>query len=100
MTINELISSISEKIKAEIGMNSYDHDPVNHPSHYTSGDIECIEAIEEATKGLDGIEAFCIGNTMKYLWRWKQKNGVEDLKKAEWYLKFVIDLHENDDYID
>ena len=62
------------------------HDPVNHPSHYTSGDIECIDAIKEATKGLDGFEGFCTGNAIKYLWRWKKKNGVEDLKKAGWYI--------------
>ena len=65
-------------------------DNVNHPSHYTQGSIECIDAIAEATKGLFGIEAVCIGNIFKYLWRWKFKNGLEDLEKAEWYLKRLI----------
>ena len=65
-------------------------DNVNHPSHYTQGAIECIEAIKEATKGLLGIEAVCTANIIKYVWRWKLKNGIEDLKKAEFYLKYLI----------
>jgi hypothetical protein len=59
---------------------------VNHPSHYTQGAIECIDAIKEATKGLFGIEAVCTANIIKYVWRWKFKNGLEDLDKASWYL--------------
>ena len=66
-------------------------DNVNHPSHYTQGAIECIDAIKEATKGLFGIEAVCTGNIIKYVWRWKFKNGVEDLRKARWYLDRLID---------
>jgi hypothetical protein len=65
-------------------------DNVNHPSHYTQGAIECIEAIKEATKGLFGIEAVCTANIIKYVWRWKFKNGVEDLNKAKWYLDRLI----------
>ena len=65
-------------------------DNVNHPSHYTQGAIECIDAIKEATKGLFGIEAVCTANIIKYVWRWKFKNGVEDLHKAEWYLQRLI----------
>ena len=64
-----------------------DSDPVNHPSHYTGGKIECIEAIKEAISGLDGFEAFCTANAIKYLWRWKWKNGAQDLEKAIWYIK-------------
>ena len=63
---------------------------VNHPPHYNGGRIECIEAIEEAVKGLDGMEAFITGNVIKYMWRWKCKNGVEDLEKAKWYLERLI----------
>ena len=61
-------------------------DSINHPSHYTQGAIECIDAIKEATKGLFGIEAVCTANIIKYVWRWKFKNGLEDLDKASWYL--------------
>ena len=68
-----------------------DNDMVNSPSHYTQGSIECIDAIAEVVKDLDGMEAMCTGNAIKYLWRWKHKNGVEDLKKAQWYLQRMID---------
>ena len=65
-------------------------DKVNHPSHYTSGGIECIDAIRESmTK-----EAFCgylKGNCLKYLWRYEKKNQIEDLEKASVYLKWLID---------
>ena len=59
-------------------------DNVNHPSHYTQGGVECIDALQAATVNLQGIEAVCTANAIKYLWRWKQKNGEEDLKKAQW----------------
>lgn len=64
-------------------------DMVNHPKHY-SGKIECIDVIDQVTIELTGLEAFCIGNAIKYLWRWKYKNGVEDLRKAVWYINKVI----------
>lgn len=65
-------------------------DNVNHPSHYTQGSIECIDAIKAATVGLTGIEAVCTGNAIKYLWRWKFKNGVGDIRKAIWYLERLL----------
>ena len=65
-------------------------DKVNHPSHYTNGKVECIEALEAATTGLVGIEAVCTANALKYLWRWKHKNGTEDLKKAKWYIDRLL----------
>lgn len=65
-------------------------DPVNHPLHYTRGDIECIDAIEAATAGLSGPEAYSTGAAIKYLWRWKYKNGREDLQKAAWYVNRLI----------
>lgn len=65
-------------------------DLVNHPSHYTSGKVECIDALESATVNLSGIEAVCTANAIKYLWRWKQKNGIEDLRKARWYINKLI----------
>ena len=71
-------------------------DNVNHPSHYTQGKIECIDAIAEATKHLRGIEATDTGNILKYMWRWNNKNGLEDLRKARWYLNHLIShLEEN-----
>lgn len=65
-------------------------DTVNHPEHYTAGKVECIDALEAATSGLTGIEAVCTANAIKYLWRWKLKNGAEDLNKAKWYIDRLI----------
>lgn len=65
-------------------------DNVNHPQHYTQGGVECIDALAAATAGLTGIEAVCTANAIKYLWRWKHKGGVEDLRKADWYIKRLI----------
>lgn len=59
---------------------------VDHPAHYTGGDIECIDAIKSAVQGLTGYEGFLAGNAIKYLWRWKVKGGKTDLKKAAWYI--------------
>ena len=66
------------------------NDAVNHPAHYTRGNIECIDAIEAATTNLTGIEAVCTANVIKYIWRWKQKNGAQDLRKARWYLEKLL----------
>lgn len=65
-------------------------DPVNHPAHYTSGGIECIDAMQAAF-GVEAVKDFCLCNAFKYLWRHRNKNGVEDLKKARWYLNRLIE---------
>lgn len=70
-------------------------DSVNHPSHYETGNFECIEVMEEAL-GRDVVKGFCIGNAFKYLYRAKRKNGLEDMKKARWYLDKVISMEEED----
>lgn len=65
---------------------------VSHPAHYQSETgLEVIDVIEAFTFDLKGIEGFDTGNILKYICRWKQKNGVEDLKKAKWYLEHLID---------
>lgn len=69
---------------------------VNHPPHYTAGKVECIDALEAATTGLQGIEAVCTANAIKYLWRWKHKNGVQDLKKAIFYINYLINWLEKE----
>lgn len=69
-------------------------DNVNHPTHYTGGKVECIDALEAATETLNGIKAVCTANAIKYLWRWKRKNGVEDLKKARWYINKLISIYD------
>lgn len=62
---------------------------INHPSHYNQGKIEIIDAIDDWNLG------FYEGNIIKYVARYKQKNGVEDLKKAAWYLNRLIEKEEN-----
>lgn len=66
-------------------------DVVDHPSHYCHGGIECIDAIKSACTGLKDSQAFFVGNVIKYMWRWHIKNGLEDLKKARWYLNKLIE---------
>ncbi len=70
-----------------------DFDVVNHPPHYTKGNIECIDAIKAAL-GEEQYEGYLRGACIKYLWRYKMKSGVESLKKSEWYLKRLIELNE------
>ena len=65
-------------------------DMVNHPQHYTQGSIECIDALKAATVGKRGIEAVCVANVIKYLWRYEEKNGVEDVRKAKWYIERLL----------
>lgn len=65
-------------------------DNVNHPSHYCQGGIECIDALKAATVGKTGIEAVCVANVIKYLWRYEEKNGIEDVNKAQWYINRLI----------
>lgn len=64
-------------------------DKIN-PYHYKNGKIECIDALESATVGKTGIEAVCAANIIKYIWRYEDKNGLEDVKKAQWYLEKLI----------
>ena len=66
---------------------------VNHPDHYNSGQYEVIDVIDDAGLG----EGFCLGNALKYILRAKHKeNYVEDLKKAKWYLDYLIQRIENE----
>lgn len=72
--------------------------PVNHPAHYQSkSGLETIDVIEAFCDYLNGIEAVCTANIIKYICRWKKKNGIEDLRKAAWYLNRLISHVENDD---
>ena len=76
-------------------MNDNNHDPVNHPSHYTDGVIECINAIQESMS-FEGFCGYLKGNIQKYLWRYEKKNNpLEDLKKARWYIDKLIDTMES-----
>lgn len=71
-------------------------DNVNHPSHYNQRDIETIDLIQAFLDDDDDFEGFLFGNVIKYLDRFKFKNGAEDLKKAQWYLKKYIDVSDEE----
>ena len=65
---------------------------VSHPSHYQSeSGLEVIDVIEAFTSDLNGIEATDTGYILKYMCRWKHKNGLQDLEKAQWYLTHLIE---------
>ena len=68
--------------------------PVNHPKHY-DGKYECIEVMRDVF-GEDAVKSFCILNAFKYIWRHNKKNGTEDLKKAKWYLEFILTEDKDD----
>ena len=68
-------------------------DMVNHPVHYNKAGIETIDAIEAATT--NGFKYYLQGNILKYIWRYEYKNGVEDLKKAQWYLSKLIEVYDD-----
>ncbi|MAJ43717.1 MAG: hypothetical protein CBC83_02270 [Flavobacteriales bacterium TMED123] len=72
-------------------------DVVTKPEHYNQAGIECIDAMKAMTKGIPKCrenitahQSYCWQNCFKYLWRWPYKNGIEDLKKARWYLDRLI----------
>lgn len=69
---------------------------VNHPEHYQSKKgIEVIDVMDAFTEGLEGIKAVDTAQVIKYICRWKKKNGLEDLKKAKWYLDHLISKFTN-----
>lgn len=68
-------------------------DNVNHPAHYETGKFECIDVMVE-TQGVEATQDFCVCNALKYVYRHKKKNGMEDLQKAIWYLNKAVELEE------
>lgn len=66
------------------------HDNVNSPKHYCKGGLECIQVIK-AELTPEQHKGYLYGNVLKYMWRWPDKNGLEDLRKAEHYLKWLIE---------
>lgn len=75
------------------GENKFD--PVIKPLHYNCGAVECIDAIESSMEPNE-FRSFCKGNIIKYIWRYEHKNGLEDLKKAQWYLNRMIASYEKE----
>ena len=70
------------------------NDNVNHPNHYCQGGVECIDAMEAAF-GKKELATYCKIAAFKYIWRLEHKNGIEDVKKAIWYLNKYVELKTN-----
>ena len=87
----------AEKIKegsikeSDVKLSDIKPDMVNHPPHYTKGGIECLDAIR-ASMTDDEYKGYLKGNIIKYLWRYELKNGLEDLKKAQFYQNKLIEI--------
>lgn len=95
-TVKEVAKAIDElrvriETDEEFDRITTKHDPVNHPSHYTQGNIECIDAMQ-AAYGKESVMHFCKCNAFKYQWRFDKKNGEEDIKKAQWYQNKFLEL--------
>jgi|TARA_R100000426_G_scaffold47878_1_gene35575 hypothetical protein len=85
-----MVRRLREEEQERAGKEAYGNlDVVNSPSHYNQAGVECIEAIAAATD--NGFEYYLQGNIIKYIWRYRYKNGIEDLKKAQWYLNKLIE---------
>lgn len=90
-SVNDRNSITTNTTSAEDNDRAVVHDNVNHPAHYTAGGIECIDCIESMIAPIKNpTYAFLTGQSLKYLARYTMKNGVEDLKKARWYLDRLI----------
>jgi hypothetical protein len=83
------IKTLGDVLRDKLG-----NDNVNSPKHYTTGGIETIDFIK-AKLGTEGTVAYCMGNVLKYSSRWQDKNGLEDLKKAQWYLNYAVKLKDS-----
>ena len=73
-----------------------DYDSVDNPAHYNKGGVECIDAIR-GSMSAEAFRGFLKGNVMKYMFRYEAKNGLEDLRKARWYLERLIGEVEADE---
>ena len=70
-----------------------DKEEINHPTRYAGGKYECIEVMADVF-GIEAVKSFCLLNAFKYLWRSEHKNGVEDIRKAIWYLEYYVRIFE------
>lgn len=103
LSLDEMIKGVQDYIESELkekklneleDADKVENDSVNHPSHYTQGGIECIDAMI-ASQGTEAVKDFCICNVFKYVFRHREKNHVEDIKKAKWYLDKYLGLCED-----
>lgn len=81
-----------EELKKESNSDSEkEFDPVSKAAHYNQGSIECIDALETCMT-TEELKGFLKGNVIKYLWRTNDKNGIQDLEKAQWYLNKLVEV--------
>ena len=85
-----------EYMKMKLKQVDEQTDMVNSPAHYNKAGIETIDIIQSVTG--DGFESYLQGNILKYICRYKYKNGTEDLEKAHWYLNRLIEVQVGEDY--
>lgn len=94
------MSTTEVKTVIDTGLGYYQQedtvDNVNHPKHYGQGYIECIDYIADFLT-YDEYIGYLRGNVAKYLHRWRYKNGLEDLKKAQWYLARLVEEVDNEE---
>lgn len=88
--INDIVQLVLSEGESD---STSTNDNVNHPSHYETGNFECIDVMIE-TQGKEAVMDFCVCNAFKYIYRHNNKNGIEDIKKAKWYLDKYIELSE------
>ena len=90
--ITEQLEEAKKKSKEELEVKLEKEDVINHPKHYTQGEIECIDAIKYINNKLhmEGYEGYCLGNFIKYIWRCNFKNGWEDIDKSIFYLNELL----------
>ena len=90
--IEEQLEETKKRLKEELEVKIEKEDIINHPKHYTQGEIECIEVIKYINDKLhmEGYEGYCLGNFIKYIWRCNFKNGWEDINKAIFYLNELL----------
>lgn len=86
----------SNQLRELLGFEQIEeHDVVNHPNHYQTGKYNCIEVMEEAL-GKEVVKDFCLCNAFKYIYRHKRKNGLEDIKKAQYYINKYVEIEESE----
>ena len=76
-----------------MNIKKLNNDAVNHPQHYNSASVECIDLMIELF-GVEAVKSFCLCNSFKYLYRSMNKNGLEDIKKSKWYQDKYLELSE------
>ena len=95
-TDGQLVREAKHKTKQLDKVNEKidEYNNVNSPIHYNQGQTECIDAIE-AMLSVEEYIGYLRGNSTKYRWRFRYKNGIEDLNKAEWYEKRLVKFMED-----